>query len=120
LSAAELGFGNVLFAFGTPGRDLHSSLKKIEQRAGNLRAQNEILTGIGAADGGNRAGFAQPSRPGLSGGFEQAAFFLAASAKIIAVKVRAVVTSGGFHGVNYTCGLEQRENKKPPRRAVCG
>jgi len=111
-AAADVRLGDGAFVFLAPGRYLDAALKNGAERAANAGMQRQIWAGVGAGDAGNRAGFAQIRRPGLSGGLEQAAFFERTSAKVVAIKILAVNSGGSFHGLNYT----QAFNKETGRQ----
>lgn len=67
--------------------DLHTALECRRQRASHFGTQDHEFAGVGAGDGWDRAGATQVTGPGSSGGGEQAAIFLLATAIIVAIEI---------------------------------
>jgi hypothetical protein len=101
IPTAYVRFGDVTIVFLTEGRDLHTALKQGGQRAGNTGVHLQKFAGIRLQDGWNRTCLTKISRPGLAGGFEQAAFLTLPATEIISVKIFTLFSSRGSHSMAF-------------------
>lgn len=102
LPAANLRLADSALTQGTESADAHLSPQSQETRF-DLARQDHVRAGVGAHDGGDRAGLAKVHRPGLSlrPGLQQAAFLTRPPAVIISEEIRAIEAKRRFHGENY-------------------
>jgi hypothetical protein len=85
------------FRFFTISHHLDSPLKSRRKGAYHLTAQAHEFAGVGPVYGWYRAGTAQGTYPGCT---EQAAFFMVATAIIVAIEIFTFGTGWGFHKFN--------------------
>jgi hypothetical protein len=81
----------------TVGGYLDTLLKPGANGSPNLRPELKVLARIGTEYSRHRAGFTKIRSPGLTGHFQEPAFFHVSSAKVISVKIAAFKSSGCFH-----------------------
>ncbi len=81
------------------GNHLDPALKARQQGAPHLPDQDQVLAGVCPRNTGNRTGLAQIGRPllGRLAGRQQPAFFLAATAVIITIKIFTFCSCRGTH-----------------------
>ena len=89
--------GHVRLWFFTKRRNLHPSLQQGCNRSTNRWIQAQMFTRIGTCNARYGTGLAKITRPILTCGFKQAAFFRVSAAEIITIKMRALSASGSFH-----------------------
>ena len=85
------------FRFFTKSCHFDTLLENRPKGTGNLSTQVHGLAGIGPLNGWHWAGSTQATLPGRA---EQAAFFMVATAIIVAIEIFTFRTSRGFHIFN--------------------
>lgn len=96
--ATDMRFSDGSLGFIAKCLYLYAPHERGGEGAPDSGTQTHMLTCVCQTDFGYGTGGAQVTRPGLTGGFEQAAFFCVAPAKVIAIEMRTIPAGGGLHG----------------------